>query len=124
MSWFYRFFQKSDNEQVVTLTAPAIQLTGAATITGAVSITGAQTFTGNQTVYGNSSVTGTGRVNTSPFYLGNGTQCIAFGTIGIDPIGDGITGCDKGSIFVGGTAGLYIKTDYASTSWASIDQYD
>jgi hypothetical protein len=118
MSWFYRFFKKSDNEQVVTLTAPAIQLTGGATITGA------QTFVGNQTVYGNSSVTGTGRVNTSPFYLGNGTQCIAFGTIGIDPINTGVTGCDKGSVFVGGTAGFYYKTDYASTSWASIDAYD
>jgi hypothetical protein len=118
MSWFYRFFQKSDNEQVVTLTAPAIQLTGAATITGAFAVTGAQTFTGNQTV------TGTARV-VSYLYLGTGTKALVTGTAGIDPINNGIAGSfDKGSIFMGGTANLYYKTDYASTSWASIDAYD
>jgi hypothetical protein len=52
MSWFYRFFTKSDNEQVVTLNSPYIQLTGSATLTGALAQTGAQTVTGNLTVTG------------------------------------------------------------------------
>jgi hypothetical protein len=123
MSWFYRFFQKSDNEQVVTLTAPAIQLTGTATLTGALAQTGDLTVTG--AVKGTTlTSTGTARIVTSPIYLGTGTQAIGFGTIGIDPITNGLTGYDKGSVFVGGTAGFYYKTDYASTSWASIDAYD
>ena len=34
MSWFYRFFKKSDDEQTVTVTAPAIALTGDVAVTG------------------------------------------------------------------------------------------
>jgi hypothetical protein len=117
MSWFYRFFTKSDNEQVVTVTAPYIQLTGSATITGALAQTGDPTITGNQTVVG------TGRF-TSYIYLGTGTRGIAFGTSGVDPINTGVDGFDKGSIFMGGTSNLYYKTNYSSTSWASVDAVD
>jgi len=36
----------------------------------------------------------------------------------------GINDVDKGSILLGGTANLYMKTGYASTAWASVDIYD
>jgi len=124
MSWFYRFFGKSDNEQIVTLDAPYIQLTGVATHTGAQTIVGAVDITGNETVTGNFGATGTARI-VSYLYLGSGTRALVTGTAGIDPINTGISGSfDKGSIFMGGTANLYYKTDYASTSWASVDAVD
>ena len=112
MSWFYSKFKKSDDDSKVSLTSTYIELTGVATNTG------------NFTVTGNETVTGTARV-VSYLYLGTGTKALVTGTAGIDPINTGITGSfDKGSIFMGGTANLYYKTDYASTSWASIDAYD
>lgn len=40
MSWLYRFFKKSDDEQTVTVTAAAIQLTGDVTVTGALTTSG------------------------------------------------------------------------------------
>jgi|MudIll2142460700_1097286.scaffolds.fasta_scaffold843519_2 hypothetical protein len=56
------------------------------------------------------------------------------GTVGIfgcassvDPINTGYAvanGMDINSILVGGTAGLYKRTGYASTDWASFDLYD
>jgi hypothetical protein len=107
MSWFYRFFTKSDNEQVVTLDSPYIQLTGSATLTGAL------TQTGNQTV------SGTSRTVTSPLYLGSGTLGIFFGTA--TPWDTGVTGADKGSVYlqtVGGT--VYYKTEYSSKSWSTV----
>jgi hypothetical protein len=131
MSWFYRFFTKSDNEQVVTLNSPYIQLTGSATLTGALAQTGAQTVTGNLTVTGDVGVTGahdvtgdqtvsgTIKAGTSPLYLGSGTLGIFFGTA--TPWDTGVTGADKGSIYlqtVGGT--IYYKTDYGSKSWSTV----
>lgn len=88
MSWFYRFFKKSDDEQTVTVTAPAMRCNGGA------------------------------------FYLGTGTQAIVWGASSVDPINTGVSGYDKGSIYIGGTATLYLKTGYASTAWASVDMYD
>ncbi|MFA5137063.1 MAG: hypothetical protein WC489_06800 [Patescibacteria group bacterium] len=95
MSWFYRFFSKSDNEQVVTLNSPYIQLTGSATLTGALT------------------------VSDSPVYFGTGTLGIFFGTA--TPWSTGIADADKGSIYmqtVGGT--IYYKTDYGSKSWSTV----
>jgi hypothetical protein len=95
MSWFYRFFSKSDNEQVVTLNSPYIQLTGSATLTGALT------------------------VSDSPVYFGTGTLGIFFGTA--TPWITGIADADKGSIYmqtVGGT--IYYKTDYGSKSWSTV----
>ena len=107
MSWFYRFFTKSDDEQVVTLNSPYIQLTGSATLTGALAQTG------------NLSVTGALTVSDSPIYLGTGTLGIFFGTA--TPWSTGIADADKGSIYmqtVGGT--IYYKTDYGSKSWSTV----
>ena len=167
MSWLYRFFHKSDNEQVVTIAAPYVQITGVATVTGAQTFTGNQTVTGNETVTGrvlgawlgvtntatittitattitagglttsayatvtNVATAGGFRAWTGPIFLGSGTRAIIWGAITVDPINDGVagvggaTGYDKGSLFIGGTSGLYTKTDYASTAWASVDLYD
>ena len=124
MSWFYRFFKKSDDEQTVTVTAPAIALTGAVTVTGALTQTGALGVTGNQSVTGNQYVSSTMRCNGGAFYLGTGTQAIVWGASSVDPINTGVSGYDKGSIYIGGTATLYLKTGYASTAWASVDLYD
>lgn len=146
MSWLYRFFTKSDNEQVVTIAAPYVQITGTATVTGGLTqssgalapanlnvttaataarmtVTGTMAVGGAATFVNNLTVSGTTR-HIGYIYLGTGTKCIAFGTDGIDPIANGIDNCDKGSIFMGGTANLYFKTDYSSTSWASADAYD
>ena len=124
MSWFYRKFTKSDDDGTVTLTSDTIQLTGAVTVTGALTQTGNVGITGTQTVSSYQTVSGTAR-HIGSIYLGTGTQAIVFGTSGVDPINTGVSGSyDKGSIFMGGTANLYYKTDYASTSWASVDAVD
>lgn len=131
MSWFYRFFTKSDNEQVVTLNSPYIQLTGSATLTGALAQTGnlsvtgdlyskgAITFTGDPTITGDVGITGALTVSDSPVYFGTGTLGIFFGTA--TPWSTGIADADKGSIYmqtVGGT--IYYKTDYGSKSWSTV----
>jgi hypothetical protein len=204
MSWLYRFLSKSDNEQVVTIAAPYVQITGGATITGNLAVTGDTTYIGAYDITGvmdtdylqvdaiatttwlrcpntaslttisattvtvsgrvdsawvgvtntatagtvnatTANITGvntlgwatvtntatmvTGRVWTGPVYLGSGTVAIIWGGSTVDPIATGAvnvggaTGYDKGSLYIGGTAGLYVKTDYASTSWASIGKY-
>lgn len=60
--------------------------------------------------------------------------CFTTGTVGImgcatsvDPINTGYSAgnvLDINSVLVGGTAGMYKRTGYASTSWASFDLYD
>lgn len=123
MSWLYRFLKKSDDEQTVTVTAPAIQLTGDVTVTGAltqtgaVGVTGDQTVTGGQTVTGNQTVSGTSRTTTSPLYLGSGTLGVFFGSV--IPWSTGVAGADKGSIYLNSAGTVFIKTDYASKSWST-----
>jgi len=115
MSWFYRKFFKSDDDSTVTLESDNIVFKGAVTQTG------------NQGVTGNLTVTGNERFNTAAgpvIYLNTGTLCIAWATSGFNPITTGINDVDKGSILLGGTANLYMKTGYASTAWASVDIYD
>jgi hypothetical protein len=101
---------------VTTLAATTANITGINTL-------GWATVTNTATMV-------TERVWTGPIYLGSGTVAIVWGAVTLKPNVDGFagvggaTGYDKGSLFIGGTAGLYIKTDYASTSWASMDQAD
>lgn len=225
MSWLYRFFKKSDDEQTVTVTAPAIQLTGNVTVTGALTTSGGVETEVSELVYwqtvyntatigtlsvstlattpylnvtdtgtiasikgttaavtglstlgyatvtntatiptlnsttaavtglstlGYATVTNTATIptlnsttaavtglstlgyatvtntataatfrnNTSPLYLGTGTLGIFFGSV--IPTDTGVTGADKGSLYLhtGGT--VYIKNDFASTSWSAV----
>ncbi len=120
MSWFYRFFKKSDDEQTVTVTAPAIALTGAVAVTGALTQTGAVGITGNETVTGNLTVTSTIRNTTSPFFLGSGTLGVFFGTA--TPWDTGINNADVGSMYCQtlGTGSIYRKYGYASKNWATL----
>lgn len=112
MSWFYRFFKKSDDESTVTLTSDYIQLTGSATLTGNVLNTG------------NLTVTSTARVDTSPIYLGTGTVCMAWGAVDAAKTGvyiSGTTNYGKGSLYINTTYGtMWVKTDHASTAWATL----
>ena len=124
MSWFYRFFKKSDDDSTVTLTSDYIQLTGAATLTGALTQTGALNVTGNILNTGNLTVTSTARVDTSPIYLGTGTVCIGWGAVDAAKTGvyiSGTTNYGKGSLYINTTYGtLWVKTDHASTAWATM----
>lgn len=124
MSWFYRFFKKSDDDSTVTLTSDYIQLTGAATLTGALTQAGALNVTGNILNTGNLTVTSTARVDTSPIYLGTGTVCIGWGAIDAAKTGvyiSGTTNYGKGSLYINTTYGtLWVKTDHASTAWATM----
>lgn len=129
MSWFYRFFKKSDDDSTVTLTSDYIQLTGAATLTGALTQTGAQAVTGDLSVTGNIlntgnlTVTSTARVDTSPIYLSTGTVAMGWGS-GDPKAGVYITGTTNygiGSLYINTTYGtLYVKTNHASTAWATM----
>jgi hypothetical protein len=120
MSWFYRFFKKSDDEQTVTVTAPAIALTGAVAVTGALTQTGAVGITGNETVTGNLTVTSTIRNTTSPFFLGSGTLGVFFGTA--TPWDTGVSNADKGSLYCQtlSTGSIYRKYGFASKEWATL----
>jgi hypothetical protein len=114
MSWFYRFFKKSDDEQVVSLENAASFdiVTGNATIT-----------TGNfKVTAGNMDlIAGTARMAASKaFFFGPGSVGIISVATSVDPSVTGIAGMDINSICVGGTAGLYRKTAHAVTSWASV----
>lgn len=124
MSWFYRFFKKSDDDSTVTLTSDYIQLTGAATLTGALTQAGALNVTGNILNTGNLTVTSTARVDTSPIYLGTGTVCIGWGAVDAAKTGvyiSGTTNYGKGSLYINTTYGtLWVKTDHASTAWATM----
>lgn len=124
MSWFYRFFKKSDDDSTVTLTSDYIQLTGAATLTGALTQAGALNVTGNILNTGNLTVTSTARVDTSPIYLGTGTVCIGWGAVDAAKTGvyiSGTTNYGKGSLYINTTYGtLWVKTDHASTAWGTM----
>lgn len=52
MSWLYRFFKKSDDEQTVTVTVPTF------TVTGDLAVTGDQVFIGDTVYTGNFDITG------------------------------------------------------------------
>jgi len=90
MSWFYRFFKKSDDEQTVTVTAP------------------------------NLTVTSTIRNVTSPFFLGSGTLGVFFGPAtpwytGINNADVGSMYCQTL-----GTGSIYRKYGFASKEWATL----
>jgi len=115
MSWFYRKFKKSDDDSTVTLESDYISLIGSLTQTG------------NVTITGNETVTGTARVTTSPLYLGSGTMAIGWGTV-VAPWSTGVyisgtTNYAIGSLYINTTYGtVYIKTNHASTAWATISK--
>ena len=132
-SWFYRFFKKSDDEQVVSLENGASfdVVTGNATIsTGNFTLTaGTAAFGSTVSIVGNTTVTtgylqltaGTlGMAASKAIFFGPGSVGIISVATNIDPSVTGISGMDINSICVGGTAGLYRKTAIAPTGWASM----
>lgn len=135
MSWLYRFFKKADNEASfniasgVSMTMDSGDLTltsGTMTITAgnATLTSGNLTLTsGNGYIGGYLTTTSTGRIGTSPLYLGSGTVGIAWGTA-IDPWkGQAVTipSLDKGSLYIQTTYGtVYTKIGYATTGWATV----
>lgn len=137
----YRFWETNPAETYVkSKEAFALHLTGSATVAGnllvggTARIAGPATVTGNFTVSGTSNLVGAPRIATGAtegaIYLGTGTKAIAWCAVTVVPgAGGGYTGVgtgyDIGSVLIGGTApGLYWKTGYAATNWASADAYD
>jgi hypothetical protein len=150
MSWFYRYFKKSDDDATVTLTSTNINLTGITTITGTATFTGAltagnitaggallsTTHTATGAIVAGGQVTGAGllststvRSSTSPIYLGSGTVAIGFGAYlpgGVGQTGVTIDGSAAknfgiGSLYINTTYGtMFVKTGHASTAWVTM----